>query len=508
MPISGDGPFHVGQKLKASQLNDLAAGRKIQTAGAARVSQDAGGQILSVDDAEIIYIRLTEKDTAKTPIRYGWKEVCRQRGASGSWVWLDTTRTAKKTDDYAVELNNQDLSVGDNYVYRAERSPHTGEWLFFLRKRQSQTKNITFYHPQVSASALCSASAGGYYWMKVWGVNLNGSAGANCTSLNNSTFSGTYQSVQYWYKPDDGTRSNLTLYQNNNMTVIQPSPFSIQTSNLALPGVVGADIVFYDSAVKGSNSTVGTCCNYNTHGTCNLPTSVTVTANVTANSTLPIKLPLSMTVTADPAPNRTLNAPKAALIKVVLSCEWPGDENCAPTPAWLAWRDGVIQRFAEGFTLPVRISDYGCSEGHDFPQQNYTIMDNNNQPYNFRVATSSNPDMPFGTGWAASYLSLVGGQVHSPGVMNDSWDFGFTGYLNGGSAFVGPASGGSLAYGIARFNATSRNCGVSKSFDLTGSGPPVVGYGYLAIGTKPCPYPYGTGLATFQIISISRENVY
>lgn len=137
MPQTGDGPFQRGERLTAAKLNDLADGRKLSAAGSARINRDTAGEVIQVDDAEIIFIRLTDKDTTKTPIRYSWKEVVRNTGSSNNTAWLDTTRTALKTDDYAIELNNQDLSVSDGYVYRAERSPHTGEWLFFLRKRRS-----------------------------------------------------------------------------------------------------------------------------------------------------------------------------------------------------------------------------------------------------------------------------------------------------------------------------------------------------------------------------------
>ena len=73
-----------------------------------------------------IYIRVTSKDTANTPIRYAWTEVYRLENGS----WQNTTHTANTTDDYAMEINNTSLSVTDGKIYRAERSTDTGEWMF------------------------------------------------------------------------------------------------------------------------------------------------------------------------------------------------------------------------------------------------------------------------------------------------------------------------------------------------------------------------------------------
>lgn len=181
MPQTGDGPFQRGERLTAAKLNDLADGRKLNAAGSARINRDTAGEVIQVDDAEIIFIRLTDKDTTKTPIRYSWKEVVRNTDSSNNTVWLDTTRTALKTDDYAIELNNQNLSTSDGYVYRAERSPHTGEWLFFLRKRAStcaiafwdtplntafgQAKSYTSLNAMRSVLWYVTWQQTGYYWI-------------------------------------------------------------------------------------------------------------------------------------------------------------------------------------------------------------------------------------------------------------------------------------------------------------------------------------------------------
>lgn len=127
--MAEQGPFRRGEILTAQKLNDALAGRPITVSGSGRLSRDAKGDVVTVDQPETIYLRLTGK-TGTTPIKYSWKEV--YRNAAGAWV--NTARTGTTSGDYAIELNNSDLSTTDNLVYRAERSPESGEWLFFLRR--------------------------------------------------------------------------------------------------------------------------------------------------------------------------------------------------------------------------------------------------------------------------------------------------------------------------------------------------------------------------------------
>lgn len=122
-------PFRRGEILTADKLNTALAGRPLTVSGSGRLSRDAKGDVVTVDQPETIYLRLTGK-TGSTPIKYSWKEV--YRNSAGAWV--NTDRTGTTSGDYAIELNNSDLSTTDNYVYRAERSPESGEWLFFLRR--------------------------------------------------------------------------------------------------------------------------------------------------------------------------------------------------------------------------------------------------------------------------------------------------------------------------------------------------------------------------------------
>ena len=131
----GDGAFRSGERLTADKLNSLAAGRPLSVTGAGHADRGSGGDVVAIDQAEVIYIRLTGKDTTKTPIRYAWKEVARNGASSlpGDPTWQNINyRVGSSNGDYATELNNANLTVNDNYIYRSERSPTTGEWLFFF----------------------------------------------------------------------------------------------------------------------------------------------------------------------------------------------------------------------------------------------------------------------------------------------------------------------------------------------------------------------------------------
>ena len=117
--------FTSGEVLTADKLNQAISGRRLTVHGSGGSSIDADGDTIRVDGYENIYIRLTEKQTANSTVKYGWKEV--YRTANGAWQ--NATFNGTANGDYAVEINNANLPTG-NIVYRAERSPESGELLF------------------------------------------------------------------------------------------------------------------------------------------------------------------------------------------------------------------------------------------------------------------------------------------------------------------------------------------------------------------------------------------
>lgn len=297
------GPFQKGERLTAEKLNDLAAGMPISVTGGA-LTQTPRSAIVHVDQPENIYIKLTGKN-GSSPIKYAWKQVVRL--ASGAWQ--DTPRTANHTDDYAIELNNSNLSTSDGYIYRAERSPHTGEWLFFLRRsRTQQTYSIKYKLDPVLSNLTCYGVYDQYNYLKYWGKTsvisptISGLGACTGNISSNSTIA-TFANITFWYVPDStGVRRTLNSFENNGTT---PSPIgTVFTSNLSasdIPGKVGVDIVYNDENFWGY--TYAAPCGANL--TCQVFQVANGTAGTSANSTINIanyNTTANLSVTANVTP--------------------------------------------------------------------------------------------------------------------------------------------------------------------------------------------------------------
>ena len=131
MGKSSENLFERGERLTAQKLNKFVA-RRPTISGAGRINSSGSDDSIEIDLTEVIHLRVTESNTTFSPVRYGWTQVYREDGANltANKTWNNiTTRTANATDDYAIELNDGSITVGDNQVYRAERSLTTGEWL-------------------------------------------------------------------------------------------------------------------------------------------------------------------------------------------------------------------------------------------------------------------------------------------------------------------------------------------------------------------------------------------
>jgi len=207
-------PFRRGDILTADKLNAALAGRPLTVSGSGRLSRDAKGDLVTIDQPETIYVRLTGK-TGTTPIKYSWKEV--YRNSAGAWV--NTDRTGTTSGDYAIELNNSDLSTTDNYVYRAERSPESGEWLFFLRRSGVVATAIrviptaTFFGgnctlPQINFTGLTPSAPSCYRVANV--------------TLRMQTDTGDWSTLKTWTDMSDPTWGNFTFTPPYNPTPSKP----------------------------------------------------------------------------------------------------------------------------------------------------------------------------------------------------------------------------------------------------------------------------------------------
>ena len=379
MAEHGDGAFRTGERLTADKLNNLAAGRPLTVTGAGHTDRGSGGDVVAIDQAEVIYIRLTGKDTTKTPIRYAWKEVARKGAISAATdpLWIDVpSRIGTLTSDAATEINNTNLSTTDNYVYRAERSPNTGEWLFFLRRRTlGNTANITYTHPQASAVGNgrgVQNEFDSYY--KDWNYNFNGTS---CTYNTTQTESGTYESLTYWYEPTGGSRQVLATFNNDHAGANLTSPLGV---NRILPptvtGTLGADIVFNDNEIAGTtlitfqNAGVNSVDYYLTHSPCS-PANATVSVSITPDTVSPVSLVLPITVTPAALPPPIINYPASVVISASLTPQSSGPQPLA-----------IAAAFAQGWTVPATVTQTSKYRGLQIVYQGTATVANYPETFN------------------------------------------------------------------------------------------------------------------------------
>jgi hypothetical protein len=222
-----EGPFSKGERLTAVKLNDLATGRPISVTGDGVGNRSGGRDSIEIHKSEVIYIRLTEKDVGKTPIRYGWKEVDRLGNptstVNATWGNM-ANRTAKMTTDYAIELNNQNLSVSDNYIYRAERSPSTGEWLFFLRRKQG-TPIVLSLSIGTKASGCEPVPILVKDGMRAWGASAPTWYRIKSSTLRWKDYNGTWTTLQTWDSLTETEPSSYTFSAPYVPTSTQPITF-------------------------------------------------------------------------------------------------------------------------------------------------------------------------------------------------------------------------------------------------------------------------------------------
>jgi len=286
-------PFKRGEILTAAKLNAaIGNSRRLTVAGDGAVSTDADGDVVRVDGYENIYIRLTGK-TGTNPIKYSWTEVF--RNANGTWS--NTTNNGTTTGDYAIELNNSNLSTSDNYVYRAERSPESGEWLFFLRRSLTPVSSIRVI-PILQANSPFSCSRPNFD-----SSDLALSANApDCYRIANVTlrmqdYNGSWSTLKTWTDRTESDWGNFTFTPpyNPSATNWLKLELSANTAEGTLLGsldstcgnatLCGTSIqnVIYDSAGIGPQTLF--------YGpvTGNIPTTTTNLTTTTANVTLSLK---------------------------------------------------------------------------------------------------------------------------------------------------------------------------------------------------------------------------
>lgn len=315
-------PFKRGEILTAAKLNAaFGNSRRLTVAGDGAVSTDADGDVVRVDGYSNMYIRLTSK-TGTNPIKYAWTEVF--RNANGTWS--NTTNNGTTSGDYAIELNNSNLSTSDNYVYRAERSPESGEWLFFLRRSLTPVSSIRVI-PILLANSPLSCSRPNFE-----SSDLALSANApDCYRIANVTlrmqdYNGSWTTLKTWtdrtesdwgnytftppYNPSAANWLKLELSANTTQGTLLGTQFDY-CANATLCGTSIQNVIYNSSGIGPQTQFYGPV-------TGNIPTITTNLTTTTANVTLSLQGVPSGNLTNIPA--RTFTGPTDYKFKMNWDC--------------------------------------------------------------------------------------------------------------------------------------------------------------------------------------------
>jgi hypothetical protein len=123
-------PAGIDVRKIRGPINDAFRAMPIElTAEGAVTSKDGRRASFSVLGEDLFYIRLDNKTTVNSTVRYGWQAVVQDRDTGN---WANSPRLGNHTDDgWAVELNNANLAVGAATRYPARLNPQTGRVTFF-----------------------------------------------------------------------------------------------------------------------------------------------------------------------------------------------------------------------------------------------------------------------------------------------------------------------------------------------------------------------------------------
>jgi hypothetical protein len=400
--------FVRGEILTAEKLNDALSGRRLTVAGDAATSYDADGDVVRVDGYSNIYIRLTSK-TGTSPIKYAWTEV--YRNANGTWS--NTTNNGTTTGDYAIELNNSNLSTSDNYVYRAERSPESGEWLFFLRRSRETAGTLNYRFTGTANSSLFSPT---YSFQKWWFRTTEMTGNGTCPSGDSvQSQNSTYNNITFYYEYNNGTRSNLATFENNGTA---NSPINVwYSANVTFPGKIGVDCVYYDGSVFGSYTNANSCVNgYSQQVTADTNANTSVT---TSGSNISLAIPFTPALTY---PTDDLAWPSDVTVNFnvtygLANTGWPAGVQTA----YNDWSDTIaaqLQSLSVGVNTPTKsCSGYTITHGRvtGNATHEFDITSNTCGSTKIRVWLESRTE----GGAAAPYYFANSTRVNASGVNTD-----------------------------------------------------------------------------------------
>lgn len=127
-------PAGIDVRKIRKPINDAFAAMptEIVSEGAA-TSRDGRRMSFSVIGEDIFYIRLTDRTHGGggAPHKYSWVAVVQDRD---NGTWENSPRTGNTTDDWATELNNQNILPNTGDRFPARRNPQSGRVTFYQGK--------------------------------------------------------------------------------------------------------------------------------------------------------------------------------------------------------------------------------------------------------------------------------------------------------------------------------------------------------------------------------------
>lgn len=133
-PMTGRDVIPAGIDVRTIRkpINEAFASVPIELIGeGAATSTDGRRMSFTVAGEDIFYISLNNRTLTNGTYRYGWTAVNQDR-ETGNWTNCVRAGNAT-TDDWATELNNANVTVGDGARYMARTNPQSGRVTFFFK---------------------------------------------------------------------------------------------------------------------------------------------------------------------------------------------------------------------------------------------------------------------------------------------------------------------------------------------------------------------------------------
>lgn len=128
----------------AQSINQLALQSQLNYQLPSRIGQTSSNADDPFSSGEIIWIRMTGKQTVNGQIYYAWRRQVKLATGNG-FIWVDSGDSGTLDYHPASGVNNEDVSIVDGKRYPAKWNPDTSQWIFFLRNYTPPPSSGTNY---------------------------------------------------------------------------------------------------------------------------------------------------------------------------------------------------------------------------------------------------------------------------------------------------------------------------------------------------------------------------